>query len=682
MNYRLAVCIVSSSLLVSLPFAWAKKNKVHSIEPKSVLTQVTPNYVKAIDKKADPCEDFFQYACGEWNKNNPIPAEQSRWGTFSQLADNTLNNLRAILETKSAAPSASDKQMSDYYDSCMDMTVRDGAGIKPLQGILADIDSLTGLNQLPRLMAGLHLKGVRSLFSFGSGQDFKDAKQVIAHLDQGGLGLPDRDYYFKDDSKSKELRQKYVAHIQKIFELTGTPAAQAQSIASQVFAFETALAKESMDKISRRDPAKLFRPAKVEQLVQQSPSFDWKAYFLALGIPSLQSLNLVSPDFIKSLSVVLKNQSLESVKLYLKWSVINGLSGMLSQNFVDASFEFYGKTLKGAKQIQPQWKRCVHLIDGSLGDALAQKYVVQYFPQTSKTRMLEMISYLRQSLQKDIQDLSWMGAATKIKALQKLKAIVDRIGYPDKWRDYTSVNIRKDNLIANIFGASEFETKRDLNKIGKSYDPNDWSQTAPTVNAYYDPQQNGINFPAGILQPPFFDAQADDAINYGAIGSVIGHELSHGFDDEGGQFDAFGNLENWWTKEDREAFEKRAQCLVDQYNNYIAVDDIKLNGKLTLGENIADNGGVRIALMAYLDAIKDKKVGIQNGFTKEQRFFLGYAQVWCGTVRDETARLFAQTDPHSPGRYRVNGVVENIPEFYRAFSCKPKKQEKDMCRVW
>jgi endothelin-converting enzyme/putative endopeptidase len=640
-----------------------------------------------MDMTANPCVDFYRYACGTWMADNPVPADQSRWGTFDQLQDRNRAILRGILDKAAVDDpkrSAVEQKIGDFYASCTDEATIDKLGIEPLEAELKRIDAMQSKDRMVDELVRLQPLGAGVLFNFTSTPDAKNSTQMIADADQGGLGLPDRDYYSKTDAKSVKLRDQYVAHVQKMLELAGAPPAQAAADAQAVLKIETALAQGSLDRVARRDPNRTYHKMSVKDLQALAPGIDWPKYFSGLGTPAFSEINVSVPDFFKALNTVLADTSLADLKTYLRWHLIHSEAPLLAKPFLDENFHFFGQTLTGAAELEPRWKRCVEATDDDLGFALGQKYVEQAFPPAAKARVLGMVQEIEKMLGEDIQSLDWMTPATKQEALVKLRAVTNKIGYPDQWRDYSSVQIVRGEAVGNDQRATAFEVHRDLNKIGKPVDRGEWGMTPPTVNAYYSPLQNNINFPAGILQPPFFDNRIDAAVNYGAIGSVMGHELTHGFDDQGRQFDGQGNLHNWWSPEDAAEFEKRAECFIKEYSAFTPVDDVHLNGKLTLGENTADNGGVHLAFLALMKSLNGKPQPKIQGFTPEQRFFLGYSQVWCQNVRPEAARMRAQIDPHSDGRDRVNGVLGNMPEFRAAFACREGQPmvHAPSCRVW
>jgi len=644
-----------------------------------------------MDPTVDPCVDFYTYSCGNWIKKNPIPPDQSSWSTYGKLEDENRAQLRAILEEAARLNRARDRvtqRIGDHYASCMDEPAIEKLGAKPLSPELNRIAHLASKQDLAEYIAtaqfapSLYDGGV--LFTFRSNQDFKDSTQVIAEADQGGLGLPDRDYYLKDDPKSEQLRKAYVAHVAKMFELVGDGPADAEAEAAIVMRIETALAKGQMTRVERRDPPNLYHKMSVEGLEKLSPAFGWNAYFTKTGVGSLATLNVVTPDYFRLMSEEIEKESLANWKIYLRWHAAHEAATDLSAAFVQENFSFYGKTLRGQEELPPRWKRCTNDVDNDLGEALGQAYVAKYFSPEAKQAALKMVQEIEAAMQSEIQALPWMGAATKEQALTKLHAIANKIGFPDTWRDYSSLEIVRGDEIGNSERASWFEFHRWLAKIGKPVDRKEWDMTPPTVNAEYDPQKNDINFPAGVLQPPLFSALSDAAPNYGDTGATMGHELTHAFDDEGSQFDAQGNLRNWWTDADRKEFEKRAQCVVDQYSGYTVIDDIKINGKLTNGEDLADLGGTLLAYLAWKEDTKNQKLEPLEGLSPEQRFFVAYGQGWCTNERDENKRLRATVDPHSPEKYRANGVAANLKEFREAFHCKPGQPmvRENACRVW
>jgi putative endopeptidase len=638
----------------------------------------------AMDKTADACTDFYQFACGGWIAANPVSADRASYGRFDELRERNNDTLHRILDAAASGRDPESKKIGDYYASCLDEPAIDAKGAAPLAPLLEKIGALATVSDLPPLVAELHAIGVNVFFQFGSQADFKDASVEMALADQGGLGLPDRDYYFKDDAKSVELRAKYVDHIGRMSALLGAGADPAGATARQAMAIETALAKGALDAVSRRDPNKVYHKMSSAELQALTPQFMWSRYFSGIGSPPVYALNVAEPDFLKAFGQIVAATPLDAIKAYLRWQLVNASAPVLAKPFVDENFGFFGTALTGATELRPRWKRCVQYTDGDLGEALGQAFIKEAFGAQAKADTLKMVHELEAALQTDIQGLAWMTPPTRKEALVKLHAVADKIGYPDHWRDYSALNVVRGDALGNSQRANAFEFHRQLSKIGKPVNKEEWAMTPPTVNAYYNPLENNINFPAGILQPPFYSARADAAVNFGGSGAVIGHELTHGFDDQGRQFDSRGNLKDWWTPADAKSFEDRAQCFVDEYAGFTAIDEVKLNGKLTLGENTADNGGLRIALMAYLTRTAGQPAAALDGFTPEQRVFLGWGQVWCENVRPERARMLAQINPHSPGRDRVNGVVSNMPEFQKAFACKADAPmvRKNQCRVW
>ena len=644
----------------------------------------------AIDKTADPCVDFYQYSCGNWMKNNPIPPDQTRWGRFNELGDHNLYILRDLLEKAEGPGQHSDiqKKVGDYYAACMDEATVEKKGATPLQPEMERIAAIKTKQEVIPQVATMHRNGIPALFSFYSMPDMHDSSLTIANLDQGGITLPDRDYYLKDDPKSVETREKYQEHVQKMFELAGDKPEVAAAEAKTVLAVETGLAKASMDRTERRDPKKRDHMMQATEIAAAAPNFELVQYFADNGAPKFTSLNVGNPDFFKAVNDQLNTVSLDDWKTYLRWRTLDTYAPLMTQAFVNEDFAFNRQYMAGQKEIEPRWKRCVRSTDRNLGMALGELYVDKVFGPEGKERTVKMVQAIEGAMHTDIGQLTWMSDTTKQQAYAKLTAIVNNIGYPDKWRDYSTVVVKRDDYAGNTMRAGAFEVKRQYNKIQKPTDRKDWSMTPPTVNAYYRPPMNDINFPAGILQPPFYSQQLDDAVNYGAIGVVIGHELTHGFDDQGRKYDAAGNLKDWWTPADGKAFEERANCTAEEYSSFVAVKDDKgevhLNGKLTLGENTADNGGLKLAYMALMNIIGNTQVKPIDGYAPQQRFFLAYGQIWCQNVTDQQARVLAITDPHSPGSWRVNGAVQNSAAFQEAFGCKAGQPmvREPACRVW
>jgi putative endopeptidase len=641
-----------------------------------------------LDKTCKPCDDFFQFAMGGWMKNNPIPPEQASWGTFAQLAEKNQQNLRHILEesaTAKAAAGSNTQKIGDFYATCMDTSAIEAAGTKPLETEFARIAKLRSLAAVPEEAAHLQHERVGVLFRFSADQDPKDSARVIATASQGGLGLPDRDYYFREDDKSKQLREAYVKHVAKMFAQLGDSEDKAAAEAATVMALETSLAKASLPAVALRDPVKNYHLMNVADVQPLTPDFSWEAYFKAIGHPELKEVNVRQPDFFKALNAQLTAASLDDWKVYLRWHVVNAAAPALPEKFVNEDFDFRGHTLTGAKEIQPRWKRCVQATDRALGEALGQVYVEKYFPPEAKAHALEMVHNLIGALRDDLKTLPWMGPETRAQAAAKLEAFGVKIGYTEKWRDYSALQIDRSSYLQNQNRGAQFEAARQLNEIGKPVDRTEWGMTPPTVNAYYSPSRNEIVFPAGILQPPFYDPKADDAVNYGGMGAVIGHEISHGFDDQGSQYDAKGNLQTWWTDEDLKNFKTRTGCVSDQFDGFEVEPGLHQNGKLVLGESIADLGGLAISYAAYEKSIEGKPRPKElDGFTPEQRFFLGYAQVWGANQRPEFARLQTNTNPHPLPRFRANGPLSNMTIFAQAFGCKKGDAmvREQACKIW
>ncbi len=644
-----------------------------------------------IDKATDPCVDFYQYACGNWEKKAEIPADRPGWASFNEVDERNLVTLRGILEKAAAASGPNrnpiDQKIGDYYGACMDEKSVESKGLDPLKPELDRIADAKDKTALIDAIARIHLIGPNPLFNFYSAPDLHNADMVIANIDQGGLTLPDRNYYIKDDPKMVELRKSLTDYVTGLFTLAGQSARRAADSAQIVLRIETALAKASMDRTLRRDPKNRDHKMTRDDAVALAPNFYLTRYFTDVNTPSFSDLNVANPDFFKQVNGVVESESLDALKTYVQWHMLNASAPWLSKTYVDTNFKFR-HALTGQAEIQPRWKRCVEATDRELGEALGQRYVEQTFGPEGKTRMLKMVDALEKALDQDIGTLPWMTDETKKQAKIKLQAIRNKIGYPDVWRDYSKVNIVPGDLMGNFLRANEFESRRQIAKISKPLDRKEWGMTPPTVNAYYSGSYNEVVFPAGILQPPFFDKTIDDSVNFGSIGAVIGHELTHGFDDQGRKYDPQGNLRDWWTEQDGKEFETRASCVADEYSNFVAIDDLKLNGKLTLGENTADNGGARIALMALENMIaedKSRKAAEKiDGYTPEQRFFLGFGRVWCEKRQPEYSRMLVTVDPHSPGRFRANGVVQNMPEFQKAWGCKAGQPmvSENMCRVW
>jgi putative endopeptidase len=644
-----------------------------------------------LDRSISPCDDFFHFAAGGWIKNNPIPPAYSRWGSFTILRDHNEDVLHTILEEAAkdnkATAGSNWQKVGDFYASCMDESQIESAGLKPLDAEFKRIADVKDVATLQAEIARLQRTGVNAVFGFGSEPDFKNSAQMIAGVAQGGLGLPDRDYYTRDQEKDKQLREAYLLHVTNMFKLLGDESQTAAAEAKTVISVETSLANASMHRVDLRDPDKIYHKMPVAKLRELAPNVAWESFFKEVGAPTVTEINVGQPDFFAAVNTALTSVSLDDWKAYMRWHLIHSVAAALPAKFVEENFNFYGKTLEGQKEMLPRWRRCVESTDRQLGEALGQIYVQRAFPPEAKARALAMVKNLIAALHEDLSTLDWMGPATREQALKKLVAIQLKIGYPDKWRDYSGFRVDRGAYVENVRRGNDFENAYDVGKIGKPMNRAEWTMTPPTVNAYYNPLRNEIVFPAGILQPPFYDPNRDDAMNYGAMGAVIGHELTHGFDDQGSKFDAQGNLKNWWTEEDLKNFEARGQCIVKQFDGFVVEPGLNENGKLVEGESIADLGGLTIAQNALQKSLEGKpSPAAIDGFTVDQRFFLGWAQVWAGSTRPERMRVIVNTDPHPVDRFRVNGPMSNIPAFAKAFGCNSNSEmvrpEAQRCRIW
>jgi endothelin-converting enzyme/putative endopeptidase len=644
-----------------------------------------------MDPSVDPCVNFWKYACGNFGKLYPIPADKSAYGTGAIVFDHTqdvLDNLLNTVASPGAQHTPNEQKTGDFYATCLDESAIEAKGLKPLQPEFDRLAALTDKKQLTDLFAHYQMVNINAFFGYGEQQDFKDAQKQIAVVDQGGLGLPERDYYFRTGDAAEKTRKEYVDHIAKMLGLIGEPADKAASDAQKVMTLETALAKVSMDITSQRDPNNVYHPMTVAKLAELTPDIDWSKLFSETGVQGVTDLNVTNPDFFKGLQATLESTDLDTIKTYLRWQLISSVpSYALPKTLDEEDFDFFHRKLAGQPEQEARWKRCVDATDGALGEAVGQVYVSSQFTAANKAFTVQMVHDIEGAMDKEIEAQSWMSAETKAKAEAKLHLVADKIGYPDHWRDYTTLKVVRGDAVGNAFRAADFENKRLLAKIGKPVDRGEWGMSPSTVNAYYNPLMNDINFPAGILQSPLYDPNADDVLNYGHIGAIVGHELTHGFDDQGSQFDGKGNLDNWWTPDDKKQFDAMTDCEAKEYGNFTVVDDVKINGKLTLGENTADNGGLRLAYVAFMEDAKRKNLDLdskKDGFDTIQQFFLAYGQNWCGETRSEQLRLQVQTDPHSPREFRVNGVVQNMPEFGKAFGCKVGQpmMPANACHVW
>jgi endothelin-converting enzyme/putative endopeptidase len=654
------------------------------------------------DRALDPCNDFYKFVCSRWQAANPIPQDQSSWDTGSNLElwnESLLRNIMTGVADPSPRRTSVEQKIGDYWHACMDETAIEKSGLAAIQPQLDLVGALENKSQLAAVLAQLHLSQPHSwaggdnetlapVFGFSSSIDYNDATQVVAAIDQGGFALDGRDYYLSADAQFAEVRGKYRLHAEKLFALAGESEASAKSDAATVLRIETALATAAMDAVNRRDPKKINNVMSLDQVRALTPSFRWNDYLAVVQPTAPKHYIVTAPDFFRAMETLLQSEELASWKTYLTFWILDQNARYLSQPFQEASFDFWGRTTGGAQQMLPRWRRCVSWADRDLGEALGQAYVAQAFPPESKLRTEKMEKSIEAALAEDIQQVDWMAPETKKSAQLKLNATLDKIGYPDKWRDYSTVEISRDSFVGNLHSAARFEYRRQLAKIGKPVDRLEWGMTPPTVNAYEDPQTNTINFPAGILQPPYFEAALDDASNYGSTGGTIGHEMTHGFDDEGRKFDGQGNLRDWWTPQDGKAYEERGKCISSEYTQEIPELGVKTNGLLTQGEDTADNGGTRLAFMALEDLYRQQRKSLDetgpDGWTPRQRFFMAYGFSWCGSLRPEYARNLISTNPHSMPQFRVNNVVSNMPEFQKAFACKAGQPmvHANACRVW
>jgi putative endopeptidase len=687
------VALGLAAIAISSGTARAQSGTVSA--PEATKADVTylpiPGFdTSSIDTAVDPCNDFYQFACGKFAANHPIPADQTGVDQFYALYNVNTQNLRAILEkasTSGAGRSPDAQKIGDYYAACMNTDLVQQKGLAPVQPLLDEIDVLQSKTQLAALIGKLQRIGIDIFFGYGEQQDFKDASKQIATIGQGGLGLPERDYYLRTGAKDETIRMQYLAHVTRMLTLAGSSPQQALKDAKAMVAMETALAKGSLPVEEMRDPEKIYHLQPIATFEKSLPGVNFPAFEHAIHSPKISEINNSTPGYFPVMHAEIRNADMATLKAYMRYHVLTSAAGRLPKAFDEENFDFYGRKLNGQPEQPARWKRCSNAVNGALGEALGKVYVEEYFAGDSKAKMVEMVKDIEDAMGRDIDQLDWMSATTKLRAKEKLHAVANKIGYPEKWRDYSKLAVKPDDAFGNTERATAFENDRQLGKIGQPVDHSEWGMTPPTVNAYYDPSMNDINFPAGILQPSFYDKSLDDAVNYGHIGAVIGHELTHGFDDEGKKFDAKGNLSDWWTPEDTKKFEARTNCFVKEYGAFTAVDDVKVNGKLTLGENTADNGGLLLAYMAYLERARVSGIDLTaktDGYTAPQRLYIGYAQNWCENARPEQVRNQVLTDPHSPDHFRANGAIVNQPGFAGAFGCKKGAPMAPVasCRVW
>jgi endothelin-converting enzyme/putative endopeptidase len=685
MTHRLLPLALAAAFL---PACFAQSAPAPAEKPITAIPYSPSLDLADVDRTADPCVDFYQYVCGGWMKNNPIPPDQAAWDVYAKLADENRQLLWGILEedAKLTQRTPAQQKIGDYYAACMDTDAINARGLAPLQ---PELDRIAALQDRKQLAAFLR-EGAkqRGLYFLGAGAepDPKNAGTMIVGVQAGGLGLPDRDYYTRTDAKSQDTRQHYLAYMAHLLVLAGESQAQADQDAAATMKIETALATASLTRVERRDPYKTYHPMKIDAVDSLIPTLELGAYLNQEHVPAtvLANVDVAQPKFLAALQTELATEPLDSIKAYLRIHALNTAAASLSSNFEDARFDFYSKYMRGVPQMPARWKRCEGQIDRALGEALGQEFVARTFSPDTKQKVLVMTEQIEQAMQQEIENLDWMSPATKQAAIAKLHLVYNKIGYPDKWRDYATLTIERNDYFGNVMRVHVFADKRDWAKVGKPVDKNEWYMSPPTVNAYYDPSMNTINFPAGVLQPPLYDSKEDDAPNYGDTGGTIGHELTHGFDDEGRQFDGQGNLRDWWTPADAKGFEDRINCQRDQYAGYVIVDDIHINSKLTSGEDVADLGGTLLAYLAWKKQTAGMNLETKDGFTPDQRFFIGYAQWACENNRPENLRVSAVTNPHSPGKYRVNGIVSDLPQFQQAFACKagqPMVSAK-ACKIW